>query len=32
MVQVIEVVTEELLDIVDSQKGGILGEGHSWVE
>ena len=28
--QVVEILTQELLDIVDNLKGGILGEGHSW--
>ena len=29
--QVIEVVTQELLDVIDGLRGGILGETHSWV-
>ena len=29
--QVEEVLAQQLLDIIDSLKGGILGDGHSWV-
>ena len=29
--QVVEVVTQELLDVIDGLRGGILGETHSWV-
>jgi hypothetical protein len=28
--QVVDVVGEELLDVLDAQRGGLLGE-HSWV-
>lgn len=29
--QVVNVVTEQLLDIIDGFRGGIMGEDHSWV-
>ena len=30
-VQVINVVTKQLLDLMAGFKGGLMGEGHSWV-
>ena len=30
--QVTEVVTHKLLDIMQQQRGGLLGEGHSWTD
>ncbi len=29
--QVVTVVTEQLLDIIDDFRGGIMGEDHSWI-
>lgn len=32
LLQVIEILTQELLDLIDNTRGGLLGEYHSWVQ
>ena len=32
LLQVVDVVTNKLLDIVDGFRGGLIGTSHSWVD